>query len=170
MFWAGVPRIIIEKIVAGQFAEMSALLSPTPFAMASPQTNSFSLEPGENNLVVTSQHRAARKIVNLPDWLQAWTNFQGIVVQAHPNRAGELVGYQHIILKAARTFRFSAVTQYDRSFRALAAMDPSIRWDQVATDLYTTTFDAQACSSFRVAEGTHNIDVFAASSQERCIL
>ena len=65
--------------------------------------------------------------MDLADWLEAWTNFVGIVGHSHPNRTPELVSYQHTILQGDRLFDFVAVAEYNRLFRSRAALDSFMR-------------------------------------------
>ena len=153
IFWSTISHTVIDKVVAGQIVEMSSLLPPLPVTSAS-QGQTFKLSADTSTygycVIVSQPARSARA---LSDWLEAWTNFLGIVLHAHPTRAAELCAYQHTILQAAREFAFPAVEKYDRIFRSRAALDPQLRWDEVQPDLYTTTLNARACRTFRPAKG-----------------
>ena len=165
MFWSTISNSIVDKVVAGQFVEMAALLPPSPVTTSVPDFN-IKLLPNaaDGSLLLSQQQRTSRKIHDLGDWLEAWTNFMGIMSHSHPGRAAELIAYQDTILKASRNFEFNAVAVYDRVFRSRVAVDPTLRWDSVLQDLYTTTFNAKACRTFRPAEGIRNVSSSPAAS------
>ena len=47
-------------------------------------------------------------------WKQAFRIFSNVYLSAHPDRATELVQYNHIISMASMTFTWENVYQYDR--------------------------------------------------------
>ena len=154
-FYATVSKATIEKVVTGQFVEFASLLPPLPTDAISQnrQTLRFDQEAEDGSLVLSSMpSRHSRKIHDLDSWLEAWTAYCAIFVNAHATRAHELFGYQHIILNAARKFKFSAVLDYDRAFRGLIASDPATRWDCIEQDLYTSIFDARSFRPFRASD------------------
>ena len=149
-FWSTVSQPIIDKVTTGQFVELHLLLPPNPAAAASPQILTLGEGP-QGQLSLSSQPRASRRITDLETWLEAWTNFAAIYTHAHPSKALELLGYQHIIAKACKKYKFTAVAEYDRLFRCHVASQPSLRWDCVLQNLYTTVFDSQAVAPFRTS-------------------
>ena len=154
IFWSSISRTIVDEVVAGQYVEIVSLLPLSPTSVTA-QEHTFRLSTGTSgDILVSQQPRSGRKIMDLADWLEAWTNFVGIVGHSHPNRTPELVSYQHTILQAARLFDIVAVAEYDRLFHSRAVLDSSMRWDSVQSDLYTTTFNAKTCRSFRPPEGS----------------
>ena len=60
----------------------------------------------------------------------------GIVVLARPDRAHELVCYQHILCTANQQFTTSAVLNYDRVFRQHTA-SMALRWDVINQTLWS---------------------------------
>ena len=150
--YATLPKSVTDKVVTGQFVELHTLL---PVQLAN-DTSTNVLHVDRDNesgsLVLAQGGRSTRKVEDMDTWLEAWSIFAAIFTAAHPSRAHELFAYQHTILKASRKFKFSAVSEYDRSFRAMLAADPSMKWDEVLQDQYTTTFDARAFRPFRSFE------------------
>ena len=154
IFWSSISRTIVDEVVAGQYVEMASLLPLSPTSVTA-QEHTFRLSTGTSgDVLVSQQPQSGRKIMDLADWLEAWTNFVGIVGHSHPDRMPELVSYQHTILQAARLFDFVAVAEYDRLFLSRTALDSSMRWDSVQSDLYTMKFNANTCRSFCPAEGS----------------
>ena len=156
--WASVPQATIDEIVTGQFVDFQQLIPPSPLEEQSPSYVLALNDHQSGSLTFTTQSRAGRKIVNLDLWLEAWTVFAAVYVNAHPSRAAELLAYQHQVLKAHKKFTFAAVAEYDRAFRHSLANDATLRWNVTPHTLYTTVFDARAVRPFRsgaaVASGT----------------
>ena len=50
-------------------------------------------------------------------WEQAFRIFSNIYTKEHPNRASELIQYNHVIHTIASTYTWENVYAYDRQFR-----------------------------------------------------
>ena len=84
IFWSSISRTIVDKVVAGQYVEMASLLPLSPTSVTA-QEHTFRLSMGTSgDVLVSQQPRSGRKIMDLTDWLEAWTNFAGIVGHSHP--------------------------------------------------------------------------------------
>lgn len=165
-FWSAIPQAVVDKVRTGQFVEFHLLLPAD--AVAPSQKQVLTLEDsGTGQLAIASQPRSAKRIDNFATWLEAWTSFAAIYTAAHPSRSGELLAYQHHLLKAHQQFTFAAVADYDRSFRASIANSPALRWDAIPQSLYTTIFNAQAVRPFRAASAAAS---GAAPSPGACFL
>lgn len=152
--FAAVSPALRERVVTGQFVELHLLLPQHGVATLTNETT-FRLDTTAESgsiLLAAATPKGTRKIKDLPSWLEAWTIYAAIYSAAHPPRSQELFSYQHLILNAASKFQFGAVLEYDRTFRAQLAANPSLKWDHIAQDLYTTTFDARASLPFRATE------------------
>eukprot|EP00117_Sycon_ciliatum_P003466 scpid30843/ scgid0373/ len=86
------------------------------------------------SLNLSAKH--TRAINDFSAWLEAWTIYMGIVVLARPDRAHELVCYQHILCTANQQFTTSAVLNYDRAFRQHTA-SMALRWDVINQTLWS---------------------------------
>ena len=149
LFYATIPKSVIDKVVTGQFVEFSSLLPPRSLCLESSEMLRVDRDSLSGNLVIAQGNKSTRRVDDMDAWLEAWTVFAAIFCSAHPSRAHELCAYQHAMLKASQKFKFSAVADYDRSFRAMMAADATRRWDEVVQDLYTTVFDVRASRPFR---------------------
>ena len=77
-------------------------------------------------------------------WVDAFTTFMLVVVNAYPGRAAELIKYLQIISRAEAKFRGLTWRYYDEQFRRRAAQDLSLNWGLVDLELWTVTFSGQA--------------------------
>ena len=95
---------------------------------------------GGETLSLAAMSSPRRRVTELPTWLEAWTIYAAARVSYDPEQAAELLAYQGLILAAARQYSFSAVLDYDVSFRQLAATNRNLRWDRRDIDLFTRCF------------------------------
>ena len=63
-------------------------------------------------------------ITNFSRWEQAFHVFSNIYCRRYPDRASELIQYNHIIQTAALTYTWENVYLYDRDFRFHLARYP----------------------------------------------
>ena len=89
-FGAGLPPVpqkLVERIQEGEFIDMAELtidrLSMSPF-----------------NDTSKPNHSKRWLVTSIIEWTQCFTNYIAILVQAHPERVSDLLGYQHLILQA----------------------------------------------------------------------
>ena len=104
--WASAPQSVIDKIVTHQFVDLQQLLPPTATNVPSPHALVLGEEaPGK--FMLSSQPRMSRRISDIEHWLEAWTIFAAVYLDANPGRAVELLAYQHYVLNASKKFTFS---------------------------------------------------------------
>ncbi|KAL8187741.1 UNVERIFIED_CONTAM: hypothetical protein K2H54_055096 [Gekko kuhli] len=60
-----------------------------------------------------------------------------VVLQAYPDRGLALVKYQNLIHRAYKEYNGTAWLHYDELFRAQAALDPTLLWDQEHQQLWS---------------------------------
>ena len=165
--WAYVPRSVVDNIICGKFVELNTLLPPGPAGEAAPNV----LTLGDNSGFLTLSHQnRGKKIDSIDAWLEAWTTYAAIYAGSHPQSAADLLAYQHMILNAARKFKFASVAEYNRLFRCSRAADSAVKWDCVLHTLYTTIFDSRALMPFRAGAAAASGAAAPGSSTELCRL
>ena len=143
--FAHVQLPVIEKVRRGEYIDFSHLLPPIGGQHDSePLAKRVRLSEDDGQLVLSTSSASKRKIENIHSWLEAWSIFCAIVVSNQPSKALGLISYQATILQASRRYRWSAVCDYDVSFRQRMARDLDMVWDTVDTDLYARSFTGQA--------------------------
>ena len=70
------------------------------------------------------------KFSSLAARMEEWNIYAMVLLREYPARALELLAYQSIICSASKSLPLHAWLKYDRKFRALAAANSSMRWDQ----------------------------------------
>ena len=138
-----ISRSLREKIVRGEFIDFPELL-------------------GELTVVGTAgAHSRAQKcrvapIASLPSWLQAWGTFAEVLSGVSPPH---LWRYQSFIVRSSQRFKEHAWLQYDLFFRRKMALDPSLSWSAIDTELVASCLSADTIRSqlacFACGESSH---------------
>ena len=139
-----VSSTVLQNIRQGEYVDLATLL---PAHGGEPQAKRVRVSEEEGQIVLTTASaQSHRKIESITSWLEAWFIYFAVVVSERPDRGPEFVSYQYRIVQAAAKFKWSAVQEYDTSFRQLASRDVDLMWDRVETDLYTRCFTSQSLS------------------------
>jgi hypothetical protein len=126
-----IPTKVKEKIWAGEFVEMSQLLSKVGQG-----EESFSLQVNTKGaspaLHLIPQKRAP---LNLPllAWVKAWNRYGAIVTEQSPNLAPLLAHHMETVLNLAE--KGAAWASYDECFRRLVASGEA-SWGCISFELY----------------------------------
>ena len=139
-------RSLEEKILRGEYVDFALLL---PDSLTHPQapTLQFHLEdssPGSAGTPITMVRKKKPVIDSFHKWVDAFTTFMLVVVNAYPWRAAELIKYLQIISLTEAKFKGLTWRHYDEQFRRRAAQDLSLNWGLVDLELWTVTFSGQA--------------------------
>ena len=132
-------RSLEEKILRGEYVDFALLL---PDSLTHPQapTLQFRLEDSSPTMV-----RKKKSVIDsFHKWVDAFTTFMLVVVNAYPGRAAELIKYLQIISRAEAKFKGLTWRHYDEQFRRRTAQDLSLNWGLVDLELWTVTFSGQA--------------------------
>ena len=70
-------------------------------------------------------------ITNFSRWEQAFRIFSNLYTRCYPERASELVQYNHVIYMAATTYEWDDVYTYDREFRTHLNHYPQRSWSVI---------------------------------------
>ena len=89
-----------------------------------------------------------RRVCNLGTWLEAWTVFCRVLVDAAPELAPDVLQYQSIITEASAKYSEDAWLTYDRRFRmALAAQPHRFAWGVIDPNLWQSCMTGKALPS-----------------------
>ena len=83
-----------------------------------------------------NQTEKERKINNIRKWEQAFRIYAAIYCNANPSRAAEIWQYVFIINKAASSFVWSNVLEYDFIFRQMMARNPNRSWGKAYNQMW----------------------------------
>ena len=119
-----VPSKLVEKIEAGKFIEMG---DPVPSHLGFEET--------------AGSKPKQRSITNVSEWLQAFTVYESVVSKKH---VPDLMGYQILMLEASNEYQNNRWLAYGRQFQQLAASQPSCKWSNTDSTLWSLAFTGQA--------------------------
>lgn len=77
-----------------------------------------------------------KRITNFATWMEVWNIYISVNLSHLPERALEMVAYQHLKTSASIQLPFPNWFTYDVKFRTLAAADATLHWDQCHIDLW----------------------------------
>ena len=126
---------IKEKIRRGEFVELEKLLNKK--LMRGEQDNRFDcqiINQGGNTFIAPKEREI--KINNITKWDQAFRVYAAIYAKANPERSVEIWQYIDCIHKAAKTFHWDCVANYDFTFRQLMAEYPERSWAKIYTQMW----------------------------------
>ena len=125
----GISHQVKEKIIKGEYIEMSSLLEKNQY------------ENGEQTVSVVNgelviQKIRKQKINNVEVWTDAFINFIGVFCSVHKDRCNELLKYMYTIRLGAKRLAGHGWVHYDEQFRLRKALNPSSSWAVVDTELW----------------------------------
>lgn len=101
---------------------------------------------GDNQIVVVQAAdlmQTRRVIPDLATWLQCYALYTTVLLAHQPGRLADLMGYQALIAKASKKFKWPSWVVYDQNFRQDAAGNPDLPWAKVDPSLYAQCFTGQ---------------------------
>ena len=127
-----IPAKLVGRIVAGNFVDLSELLSSN-IASAEPEPQLYF----EGRLVLTSTPKKAKlRIEDITSWLEAFSIYCLILASHFPHRWKDLMNYQLLILRTHRQFTGRVWFAYDRAFREHAAATNLTDWSSINVQLF----------------------------------
>ena len=79
-------------------------------------------------------------ITSIEAWVVCFNAYTALVVNRDPKRAGDLLAYSLLIVKASQDYEGIPWLAYDEHFRRQAAAQRRAVWDTVDTSLWTIYF------------------------------
>ena len=144
-----VPSRKRDRIVRGEFVDLNNLL---PERLMLEPDDCFELSVGARRSVSirprsTSSQPTRHREHDMASWLEAFILYPSVLMDASPDRAGQLLAYQARILEANNNYDTDAWLAYDLRFRhALATQPHQHSWTTIDVNLW------QACSTSRGRE------------------
>ena len=118
-----VPPELIKKIEDGKFIEMADLV-PSHLGFEE----------------ITRSKPRQQSVTNISEWLQAFAKKQH-------QRVPDLMRYQILMLEISNEYQNNCWLAYDRRFRQLAATQPSWKWSNTDSTLWSLAFTGRAKAS-----------------------
>ena len=129
------PRRLVEIIQEGEFVEFAKFPVLDGGARSMDQADQ---DMGDLVVVVQApdRRRSKREVPDASMWGSCFTLYERAVLMVEPTRGPELIVYQEMVQKAARTHQWEFVIKYDRQFRKAATVDRSKCWARVDSSLF----------------------------------
>ena len=150
---------IQDKIKKGQYIDFAKLL---------PRERNFDenrLElvnkGGQTYFVPAGDRDHGSSMNSFHKWEQALRVFSNIYLRHHPDRAMQLIQYNHVICTASATFTWENVYAYDREFRAHMANYPGRNWGIILQQAWSmclkdrNSFSPQGSNKTGYSKGKH---------------
>lgn len=129
--------LTISKIEMGEFMDLSKLL-PSDKVVPDEEPNRLQLVNQDGRLgVAPFTDKDAVAINSFKRWELAFDVYAGVYTQAHPKRGPEILEYKHIIRRAADTYVWQNVYDYDKVHRTHMHKNPGRTWSKKHKDAWS---------------------------------
>ncbi len=136
------PKKLVERIQANEYVDFTEL----PPARGKGRLNA---QHGDNQVVVVQAAdlmQSKRVIPDLATWSQCYAVYMAVLLAHQPDRLADLMGYQALIARCSKKYKWPAWVVYDQNFRQDAAGNPELRWAKADPSIYTQCFTGQEAS------------------------
>ena len=106
-----------EKIKRGEYVDFALLLTRDRSMHEHDHQMELINKGGQTFFVPVADHEVAGMINNIHKWEQAFRIYSNVYLKANPERATELIQYNHTINSAANSYMWENVYAYDKEFR-----------------------------------------------------
>ena len=125
MVAAHVDEVTRRRIVNGEFVDFARLLPREQ--VQDFEENRMHMVNRDGQMFWVSA-KPNQTISSFSRWEQAFKVFSDIYTRSHPNRAVELIQYNHLIQIASASYTWENVYMYDRDFRLHMSRHPQRSW------------------------------------------
>ena len=122
---AHLDETMINKIAKGEYVDFGKLLPRDKVLAEDDSRMEMVMKNGRAYWVPVS---ISVNIGNFTKWEQAFRVFSNIYCKANPQRAAELIEYNHVIHTVASAYAWDNVYNYDKEFRLHMARNPQRSW------------------------------------------
>ena len=152
-----------EKIIRGEYVDFARLL-PKEHNFGKDQRMQLISHEGQTYFVPDEQETSG--FVNFNKWEQAFRVFMNIFTKAHPERASELIQYNHVIFTASAAYQWNNVYTYDHEFRMHMSNFPNRNWSLILQQAWTMYLKDRL--KFDPGKGASNSGFGAKRKKDEC--
>ena len=116
-----------EKIINGEYVDFARLI-PRDRVLSEDDNRMQLVMRGNQSFWVPISQSEATAINSFGKWEQAFRVFSDVYTRVHPERASELVQYNHVIHTASMAYVWDNVYSYDKEFRLHLSRNPTRSW------------------------------------------
>ena len=135
MVGAHIDANLQERIKLGEYVDFARLL-PRDRGTTDEHKMELVYKGGQTYFVPASE-RDASGITNFHKWEQAFRVFSNVYLSQNPQRAMELIQYNHVICIASSAYHWDNVYAYDKEFRMHMANYPNRNWSKILQQAWT---------------------------------
>ena len=136
---AKIPETTYRNAVSGEYINLVDFL---------PYTEHRDLEANIiNGELQFRPKKSKRSLDNFDLWLQAWSEYEALLVSARPHIYANLSSYRRFIQASDRKYNWHAVLSYDLRYRTDLARTRSFNYSKLNNDLVVSILDATAVKS-----------------------
>ena len=132
------PTKLVKDILSGEFMELSRLLPKNFNSLTALHEEPLTLTLDKSVIKVTKPKGSS--LTDIGEWTTAFTAYMGVLITKYPSRAAELLEYMSLIRYAAKYHRGLGWCVYDIKFRQKAAVNKSLLWSVIDSQLWLKTF------------------------------
>ena len=124
-----------QKIQQGDFVDLEKLIPKDRGIGGNPfqEEGAMELVTQDGHTYFTPARDRDTKISSLKRWDQAFRIYAAVYTEANPSRSAEVWQYVYVIHRAAQSYQWDNVLQYDTTFRRLMAEKPWHSWSKTYT-------------------------------------
>ena len=140
---APLPRRLVERIKANEYIDFAELPPAKGKGRSIPQ-------PGEGHFIVIQAADLVQSRKTIPDyatWSQCFALYVAARAEAQPRILRDLMGYQSLIARASKKYKWPSWVVYDQNFRQEVAGAPDQVWAKADPSLYAQCFTGQEKNS-----------------------
>ena len=109
-----IDAMLRDKIKKGEYVDFALLLPRDHLTLTAAEGRLELVHRDGQTYFVPSEKDGSPSITSFYRWEQAFRIFSNIYLKQHPERATELIQYNHIICSASTTYTWDNVYEYDR--------------------------------------------------------
>ena len=128
-----------KSVLAGEYVNLAEFLTKS-------DTNDFEAHISDGEVQFKTK-RCKRSLDNFYVWLQAWNEFEALLMSTYPHLYSNLASYRRLIQLLDHKYSWPAIYVYDQRFRAELARNNSFSYHIQNNDLMVTILDATAIKS-----------------------
>ena len=150
--YAHIPMAMQRTMMVGAFTNFrNLLLDPLVLLRANKHVLSHNPDTSVAKWVETN---TVKDIPNFDTWVKAYCTYMAIYLMANPDRALEMVKYEHVIHDASLRYDWRSVLLYDITFHQAQSEEPGCSWGVMDTELYAECFTGRVLPRLPMGDKT----------------
>ena len=159
-----------QKIINNEYVDFAKLIPKGRLGKEEDHRLEIISRGGSTYFVPVSD-RDNSVIGNFAKWEQAFRVFSNIYTRAHPQRATELIQYNHIIYTASTTYTWDNVYMYDKEFHMHLSNFPQRNWSiilQQAWAMYLKDKITRDDKHYHASQGEKSNEICRRYNKGKC--